>query len=229
MRFVNQGKQMVVMPVRNDGDQPPAQEPKPETTNERTPPMVTNNAEPEPASAKPALETAVDQLEALKDTLKTCLGSVTAILVNLKTAQREQKVTGARMDRSRPPSRACNRCESRRGNAGPGHLKKGARASFRKRKNMADTRNTPLLKEIVSVLGLPEIALMKLEEFYRDDLLANTGNIRVVADYAQTLRLQITTEECGTVLDHLAQNAMTGIDHVESAINTLFPDRFIEP
>ena len=40
---------------------------------------------------------------------------------------------------------------------------------------------------------------------------------------AEDLRLQITTGECGDVLDYIAEKAMVGItvDHVETAINEL--------
>ena len=44
---------------------------------------------------------------------------------------------------------------------------------------------------------------------------------------AEKLRLAITTEECSVVLDHL--DVEITIDDTEEAINTLFPDRFVEP
>ena len=50
-----------------------------------------------------------------------------------------------------------------------------------------------------------------------------------MAAQAENLRLAITTTECGLVLDHLAPQARITLDQTEEAINTLFPDRFIEP
>ena len=95
------------------------------------------------------------------------------------------------------------------------------------------TRNTPLLQEIIGILQLADrdIALMALEEFYRNDLLVNAGNIQTVAKMAEDLRLDISTDECSTVLNHIAGQALAGItlDVVEEVINDLFPDRFIEP
>ena len=95
------------------------------------------------------------------------------------------------------------------------------------------TRNTPVLQKIVAILGLPDedAALVRLEEHYRDSLLINAGNIETVARMAEDLRLAITTAECHTVLNHIAAQALAGIniDIVEEVINDLFPDRFIEP
>ena len=95
------------------------------------------------------------------------------------------------------------------------------------------TRNTPLLQEIIGILQLADrdIALMALEEFYRNDLLVNAGNIQTVANMAEQLRLDISTDECSTVLNHIGSEALAAItlDTVEEVINDLFPDRFIEP
>ena len=55
--------------------------------------MVSNNTLPEPAEAKPSLETALEHMETLKESLKANLASVNIITGLLKTAQREQKVT----------------------------------------------------------------------------------------------------------------------------------------
>ena len=100
LRFSNAGKQMIVMPVRlkePDAAAPTASEPQSEPVQQPQPPTershMVNNTTPEPVEAKPALETAMDQLEELKDNLKANLASVTAILSSIKTAQREQKVT----------------------------------------------------------------------------------------------------------------------------------------
>ena len=98
---------------------------------------------------------------------------------------------------------------------------------------MPTTRNTPLLRQIVEILSLSdeEGALASLEEHYCDSLLIDAGNIETVAKMAEDLRLAITTEECHTVLDHIASEALAAIniDTVEEVINDLFPDRFIEP
>ena len=95
------------------------------------------------------------------------------------------------------------------------------------------TRNTLVLELIVKTLGItaPQDALAKLEADFHDQLLMVVGDTAHVADFAEQLRLAITTPETSTVLDHIALEGMIGmsIDHVEEAINTLFPDRFIEP
>lgn len=97
------------------------------------------------------------------------------------------------------------------------------------------SRNTTLLKETVTTLEPelddPEYALELLESHFHDALLVNVGNVAEVGTYAEQLRLQITAQERATVFDHLAKrNAVTiTVDHVETAINELFRDRFIEP
>lgn len=93
------------------------------------------------------------------------------------------------------------------------------------------TRNTPVLKQIIEVLGdsaSPD-ALAKLENHFKDSLMVVAGDIQTVAALAETLRLAVNTAECGLVLDHLAPQVRLTIDHVEDAVNTLFDDRFIEP
>lgn len=98
---------------------------------------------------------------------------------------------------------------------------------------MAVTRNTPVLRQIIEALNgqlsNPDIALMKLEECYRDDLLVIAGNIETIADDAKELRLDISKEECGAVLDSIATEAMVTLEHVETAAYALFGNRFIEP
>ena len=91
------------------------------------------------------------------------------------------------------------------------------------------TRNTVVLERIVKALGItaPQDALARLEEEFKDALLVVAGDVNTVARDAQKLRLAITTEECAVVLDHL--DVEITIDHVEEAINTLFPERFVEP
>ena len=58
------------------------------------------------------------------------------------------------------------------------------------------TRNTPVLRTIVDVL-FTEVdeqttALNRLEHHFRDRLLVDVGNVSVVAEYAEQLRLNIT-------------------------------------
>ena len=95
------------------------------------------------------------------------------------------------------------------------------------------TRNTPVLELIVKTLGesAPPDGLEKLEAHFHDQLLMLVGDTAHVADFAEQLRLAITTPEQFIVLDHIGKESLVGmsIDHVEEAINTLFPDRFIEP
>lgn len=90
------------------------------------------------------------------------------------------------------------------------------------------TRNTPVLKQIVEDLDIssPQ-ALARVEDRFKDSLLVVAGDTKLIAQQAEELRLAITTDECGQVLDHLAPQI--SLDQTEEAINTLFPDRFIEP
>ena len=98
-----------------------------------------------------------------------------------------------------------------------------------------ETRNTPVLREVVEVLGpqlyYAEYALNTLERHFAPRLLVDAGNVVTVAAHAEQLRLQISEQECSTVLDHIAeqQRVTVTVDHVETAINELFDDRFIEP
>ena len=91
------------------------------------------------------------------------------------------------------------------------------------------TRNTPVLERIVKALGdtAPQNALARLEDEFKGSLLVVAGDVKTVAQHAEQLRLAITTEECAVVLDHL--DVEITIDNTEEAINTLFPDRFVEP
>ena len=93
-------------------------------------------------------------------------------------------------------------------------------------------RNTPLLKEITSVLSLPPDALEQLENHFSTRLIVNAGDVNTIEAAAKQLRLRITREECSMVLDHIARKNMAcvTIDQVEQAINELLgEDRFIEP
>lgn len=97
------------------------------------------------------------------------------------------------------------------------------------------TRNTPVLRTIVDVLftDLDEqaTALNRLENHFHDRLLVDVGNVATVGEYAERLRLRITVDERSMVLDYIAEHQMIiiTIDVVETAVNDLFEDRFIEP
>ena len=95
------------------------------------------------------------------------------------------------------------------------------------------TRNTKVLQRIIRALGknAPQRALPRLEKEFQGSLLIVAGTLNDIARHAEKLRLAITETECGKVLDYIGHKHTAGItiDHVEDAINTLFPDRFIEP
>jgi hypothetical protein len=95
------------------------------------------------------------------------------------------------------------------------------------------TRNTAVLTRIIEALdGLlisEPHAMARLEDHFKDSLLVVAGDTKLIASQAEELRLAIITHECGKVLDHLAPHARISLDQTEEAINTLFPDRFIEP
>ena len=98
------------------------------------------------------------------------------------------------------------------------------------------TRNTPVLREIVEVLYTElddqATALNRLEHHFHDRLLVDAGNVTVVREYAEQLRLRITEDERSTVLDYIAEQKMVvlTIDIVEAAVNELLGwERFIEP
>ena len=98
-----------------------------------------------------------------------------------------------------------------------------------------ETRNTPVLREVAEVLGsqlsYAQYALNTLERHFANRLIVDAGNVALVGTHAEQLRLQISEQECSTVLDHIAEQktVVVTIDHVETAINELFDDRFIEP
>jgi hypothetical protein len=97
------------------------------------------------------------------------------------------------------------------------------------------TRNTEVLQQIIQTLdGLltsEPHALARLEIFFKDSLLLVAGNENDVAQHAEHLRLAIIENERGSVLDYIHEHGLAHvtIDHVEEAINTLYPDRFVEP
>ncbi len=74
-------------------------------------------------------------------------------------------------------------------------------------------------------------ALNRLENHFHDRLLVNAGNVFTIGKYAEQLRLQITEDERSIVLDYISEQkrAVATIDIVETASNSLFEDRFIEP
>jgi hypothetical protein len=97
------------------------------------------------------------------------------------------------------------------------------------------SRNTEVLQQIIQILdGLlisEPHALARLENRFKDSLLIVAGTETDVAQYAEELRLVIIENERGPVLDYIQQHGLSKItiDQVEEAINTLYPDRFIEP
>jgi hypothetical protein len=93
------------------------------------------------------------------------------------------------------------------------------------------TRNTKVLVEILQVLNVPGDALQRLEEHFKHALLIVAGTTNTITVCAEQLRLRIAPSEQPEILDHIAETLNVGItvDHVENAINALFPDRFIEP
>ena len=96
-------------------------------------------------------------------------------------------------------------------------------------------RNTPILQEIISVLDAEladtEYALDLLESHFHDRLLLDVGDINIVGQYAEQLRLNISHEECALVLDYVAAQKMVvvTVDHVEQVVWDLFGNRFMEP
>lgn len=98
-----------------------------------------------------------------------------------------------------------------------------------------ETRNTSVLREVIEALSseLDDVpyALDRLESHFHDRLIVAVGNVALIGVHAEHLRLNITEQERSTVLDHIADQkmAVVTIDHVETAINELFEDRFIEP
>ncbi|MFA5033943.1 MAG: hypothetical protein WC614_13125 [bacterium] len=124
MRFRNQGRQMIVMPVNVEGTPPaqapaeptapatpattpttPASEPKPPvvqpqptttTTTERKPIMPKSETKtPENGSA---LTKAVQQVEAVKDALREAIRGLNDVEDSLKLAQKERKATDKEID-----------------------------------------------------------------------------------------------------------------------------------
>src|SRR4051794_11307637 len=97
------------------------------------------------------------------------------------------------------------------------------------------SRNTEVLQQIIQTLdGLltsEPHALARLEIFFKESLLLVAGNETDVAAQAEKLRLAIIENERGPVLDYIQEHqlARITIDHVEEAINALYPDRFVEP
>jgi hypothetical protein len=97
------------------------------------------------------------------------------------------------------------------------------------------SRNTAILNEILDVLGSnlisPLGALAELEEHFKDKLVMVAGDVQLVEQQAQELRLAITTAEAHQVLNYIAAQKLIGIpiETTDEVINLLFPDRFQEP
>jgi hypothetical protein len=93
-------------------------------------------------------------------------------------------------------------------------------------------RNTKILEEIVNVLSLKPEHLAQLERHFNTRLLVDAGDVNTIQAHARQLRLRVEKEECGAVLDYIAQKGLVSItvDVVEQAVNELLgEDRFIEP
>lgn len=109
--FQNQGKRMVVMPLRIDAPQPPSPAPassqtsnKPEQTtensNERTemprtaanPTTTPSQTATEPANDS-AIKSVILQVEKIKEALKEVIGEFNDVLARLKVAEKEKKAT----------------------------------------------------------------------------------------------------------------------------------------
>jgi DNA polymerase III sliding clamp (beta) subunit (PCNA family) len=119
MRFVAEGRQMVVMPVRPDpgpantkpvpakspepatpqpevqptSEAAPAAAPEPSTERNTMPTTTTNGSKTNGAESaeKPALETAIAQVEILRGDFRNALAGLNKLSEALKSAQREQK------------------------------------------------------------------------------------------------------------------------------------------
>lgn len=88
-----------------------------------------------------------------------------------------------------------------------------------------------MVKALGTCIINSEAAVKLLEHRFQDHLIINAGGVQDVAEYARILRLAVNTEECHVALDYIANKALVGIsiENMETAINELFPDRFIEP
>ncbi|MBI5818292.1 MAG: hypothetical protein HZA88_04830 [Verrucomicrobia bacterium] len=126
MRFRNQGRQMIVMPVNVEGTPPAQAQAKPPTTD---PPPTTNPAsEPKPPAVQPqpqpqpstpttterktimpksetktsengsALTKAIQQVDAVKDALREAIRGLNDVEDSLKLAQKERKVADKEID-----------------------------------------------------------------------------------------------------------------------------------
>ncbi|MEQ1858452.1 MAG: DNA polymerase III subunit beta [Chthoniobacteraceae bacterium] len=118
VRFSHEKRQMIVMPIRVDADSPASPAPptpvaKAEPPQPAAPPQAAQEErkptimprQPTPAASngngngnghqaeKPALEIAVEQVEAVKASIKSAVGGLNDLLDTLKQVQREQKTT----------------------------------------------------------------------------------------------------------------------------------------
>jgi len=91
-------------------------------------------------------------------------------------------------------------------------------------------RKTTVLKQLITALvnTASSHALYWLENEFKACLLVVAGDLNTVGAHAEQLRAAVTTDECAVVLDHLSVQQVT-IEQVEEAINSLFPQRFVEP
>ena len=97
-------------------------------------------------------------------------------------------------------------------------------------------RNHTLIEQVVKALGTlvtdEQAAVKVLEHHFQHHLIVNIGSVEHVAQFAKHLRMRVSNDECGDVLDYIAQESLVGItiDQVETTINERFgEDRFIEP
>jgi DNA polymerase III sliding clamp (beta) subunit (PCNA family) len=111
LHFRNEGRQMVVMPIRS-ANQQPAEKPNPPqeetttmtatTTNGAASPHINGsrevpvngsnrNIEPVSTTSKPAIEAAIDNLDSFKSNLRDALGSISEITALLRQAIRDQR------------------------------------------------------------------------------------------------------------------------------------------
>ena len=110
MRFVSDGRQMVIMPIRGDSVTPvPEKSPEPPATNSNPPPteaqternlMPQTNGTPANGAqrsttttqeSKPALETALAQIEIVRGDFRNAIAGLNKLGDSLRQAQREQK------------------------------------------------------------------------------------------------------------------------------------------
>ena len=92
-------------------------------------------------------------------------------------------------------------------------------------------RNEAIICEIIGLVHGSHEQEKQLMKHFKDRLILDAGNAKLVAKYAKKLRLNISKEECSQVLDAIAQRELVGItiEQVDEVVNDLFGNRFIEP